>query len=290
MRVPFRGLDVREGLLLKGPAGWGEFSPFPEYEDDVAARWLGAAREAMERGWPPPLRAEVPVNATIPAVGAERAREMVSTSGCTTAKVKVGDGDDFARVAAVRDALGPEGHVRVDANGVWEVAEAERRIKEFDRFDIQYVEQPVATLEEMAELRTRTDVPIAADESIRNATDPVRAARMGAADIVVLKVQPLGGVRRCLKIAEAAGLPCVVSSALETSIGIAAGVALAAALPELPYACGLGTVSLLEGDVVAQPLVPAGGVLPVRASAVDDDSLARYEIDPGPWLRRIEAL
>jgi O-succinylbenzoate synthase len=290
MRVPFRGLDVREGLLLKGPAGWGEFSPFPEYGDDVAARWLGAAREATERGWPPPLRANVPVNATIPALGPERAYEMARSSGCTTAKVKVGEGDDVARVAAVRDALGPEGRVRVDANGAWDVAEAQRRIKELDPFDLEYVEQPVAKLEDMAELRTRIDVPIAADESIRTASDPVRAARMGAADIVVLKVQPLGGVRRCLEIAEAAGLACVVSSALETSIGIAAGVALAAALPELPYACGLGTVSLLGGDVVAEPLVPVGGALPVRAPPVDDDSLARYEIDPGPWLRRIRAV
>jgi o-succinylbenzoate synthase len=289
MRVPFRGLDVREGLLLKGPAGWGEFSPFPEYGDDVSARWLGAAREATERGWPPPLRAKVPVNATIPALGPERAYEIARSSGCTTAKVKVGEGDDVARVAAVRDALGPEGRVRVDANGAWDVAEAQRRIKELDPFDLEYVEQPVAKLEDMAELRMRIDVPIAADESIRTASDPVRAARMGAADIVVLKVQPLGGVRRCLEIAEAAGLACVVSSALETSIGIAAGVALAAALPELPYACGLGTVSLLGGDVVAEPLVPVGGALPVRAPPVDDDSLARYEIHPGPWLRRIRA-
>lgn len=288
MRIPFRGLDVREGLLLKGPAGWGEFSPFPEYGDGVA-RWLGAAREAARQGSPSPLRAEVPVNATIPAVGEERAYEMARGSGCSTAKVKVAEGDDVARVAAVREALGSRGRIRVDANGAWGVAEAERRIKELDRFELEYVEQPVGTLEEMAELRMRVDVPLAADESIRTASDPVRAARMGAADIVVLKVQPLGGVRRCLEIAEAAGLPCVVSSALETSIGIAAGVALAAALPELRYACGLGTVSLLGGDVVADPLVPVGGVLPVRTPAVDDDYLAPHEIDPEPWLRRMRA-
>jgi O-succinylbenzoate synthase len=189
---------------------------------------------------------------------------------------------------AVRDALGQGGRIRIDVNGAWSVSEAQRHIKELDRFDLEYVEQPVATLEEMSDLRTRVDVPIAADESIRTAEDPVRAARAGAADIIILKVQPLGGVKRCLEVADDAGLPCVVSSALETSIGIAAGLALAAALPELPYACGLGTVALLERDVVADPLLPVRGVLVVRRPEIDEAALARVETDPAPWIRRLE--
>jgi o-succinylbenzoate synthase len=288
MRVRFRGLDRREGLLLKGPSGWGEFSPFPGYGPDVAASWLRATREATDGEWPAPIRSEVPVNTTIPAVDPERAHEMASASGCTTAKVKVGEGDYVERVEAVRDALGSSGRIRVDVNGAWTVAEAERHIKELNRFELEYVEQPVATLEEMIELRPRVGVPLAADEAIRTAEDPLRAARAGAADIVVLKVQPLGGIKRCLEIADAAGLPCVVSSALETSIGIAAGLALAAALPDLPYACGLGTVPLLDRDVVADPLVPVRGMLSVRRPEIDEYALARVETDPGPWIRRLE--
>jgi o-succinylbenzoate synthase len=273
---------------LKGVSGWGEFSPFAEYGPEAAARWLAAAREAAGGTWPAPLRSEVPVNATIPAVDPGLAFELAHRSGCATAKVKVGDEADTARVEAVRDALGPSGRIRVDVNGIWSVPEAERRIKELDRFELEYVEQPVPALDEMIELRRRVEVPLAADESIRLAADPVAAARSGAADIIVLKVQPLGGVARCLEIAEAAELPCVVSSALETSVGIAAGVALAAALPDLPYACGLGTVTLLEHDVVSDPLVPVRGMLEVRRPSVDEDALARVEIDPAPWSRRME--
>jgi o-succinylbenzoate synthase len=288
LRARFRGLDVREGLLLKGPSGWGEFSPFAAYGPEAAASWLAAAREATDGTWPAPVRSEVPVNTTIPAVDAERAFEMARASGCSTAKVKVGEGEDIARVEAVRDALGPNGRIRVDVNGAWSVSDAQRHIEELERFDLEYVEQPVTALEEMIDLRRRVGVPLAADESIRGARDPMQAARAGGADIIVLKVQPLGGVRRCLEIAEAAGLPCVVSSALETSVGIAAGLALAAALPELPYACGLGTVSLLEHDVVADPLVPVRGVLAMRRPEVDEHALACVEGDPAPWLRRIE--
>jgi o-succinylbenzoate synthase len=211
----------------------------------------------------------VPVNTTVPAVPPEQAHALVVASGCRTAKVKVAEpgqrlADDVARVEAVRDALGPQGKVRVDANAGWDVDDAVTALKALDAFALEYAEQPVATLEEMAQLRRRVDVRLAADESVRTAEDPLRVAGLEAADIVVLKVQPLGGVRRCLEVAEACGLPVVVSSAVETSVGIAAGVALAAALPELPFACGLGTVSLLAADVVDDPLLPVDGELPVR--------------------------
>lgn len=276
---------------MRGPAGWGEFSPFPEYGPAECARWLAAAYEAAEQGWPEPRRTRIPVNVTVPAVGPDAAHAIVRGSGCRTAKVKVAEpgqhaGDDLARVEAVRDALGPGGRVRVDANGAWDPGTAVRMIKALG--ELEYAEQPCATLDELAEVRRRVDTPVAADESIRRAEDPLRVRAADAADIVVLKVQPLGGVRAALAVAEACGLPVVVSSALETSVGLAAGLALAAALPELPYACGLATMSLLEGDVVREPLVAVDGAIEVRRPEVDEEALSRYEIDGAGWRRRGE--
>lgn len=287
MRVRFRGITTREGMLVRGAAGWGEFSPFLEYDARTALPWLRAAREAAHEGWPTPLRDVVPVNVTVPAVGPEQAHAIVSRGGCRTAKVKVAEpgqslADEQARLEAVRDALGPEGRIRVDANGAWTVEEAVARIAALDRAagGLEYVEQPVAAVEDLALVRRRVHVPVAADESIRRAEDPYRVRDLEAADVAVLKVQPLGGVRACLRIAEDIGLPVVVSSALETSVGIAAGVALAAALPELPYACGLATVQLLIDDVAAEPLVPVVGALAVGPVAVDPGALGRLAGDP----------
>jgi len=291
MRTKFRGITVREGALIRGPAGWGEFSPFAEYGPRESARWLASAIESATTPWPAPVRDRVPVNVTVPAVGPERAAEIVAASGCRTAKVKVAErgqpeSADVDRVAAVRDALGPDGRIRVDANGGWDVPVAARILRELDKYSLEYAEQPCATLDELAQLRRLVDIPVAADESIRKAEDPLRVRAAGAADIVMLKVQPLGGVRPALRIAEACGLPVVVSSAVDSSVGLAAGVALAAALPDLPYACGLGTMSLLTGDVTADPLAESGGELPVRRPAVDLGALARWEADPAPWRER----
>ncbi len=283
MRTRFRGIDLREGILLRGASGWGEFSPFWDYDASACVPWLLAAEEAADGDWPTPLRSTVPVNVTVPAVGPEAAAETVrSSAGCRTAKVKVGEpgqteADDLARVEAVRGALGPDGHIRVDVNGAWDVDTAVRMVRLLDRVGLEYVEQPCRTVEELAAVRRAVDVPIAADESIRRAEDPLRVARLQAADLAVLKVAPLGGVRACLSIAEQIGLPVVVSSALETSVGIAAGLALAAALPSLPYACGLATLQLLEGDVTSDPLRVVDGALPVArpepdlADGVSDD-------------------
>lgn len=287
MRTRFRGITVREVALLEGAVGWGEWSPFLEYPPEVAEPWLRCAEEAAAGDWPAPLRDRVPVNVTVPAVRPDRAHTIVSGSGCRTAKVKVAEpgqiqADDEARLEAVRDALGAGGKVRIDANGAWSVDDAVTAIVALDRAagGLEYVEQPCATVEELAAVRRRVDVPIAADESIRRAADPYRVRDLDAADVAVLKVQPLGGVRACLRIAEDIGLPVVVSSALESSVGIAAGVALAAALPELPYACGLATVSLLEGDVAIDPLLPVDGALPVALPSVDPDALARLAAPP----------
>ncbi len=313
LRSRFRGLDVRDGVLLRGEAGWGELSPFWDYDDAESAAWLRAAREAADVGWPAPVRDRVPVNVTVPAVGPERAREIVLRSGgCRTAKVKVAqrlaNGEvepldaEIDRVGAVRDALDElygegGGEVRVDANGAWTVDEALERIPmlDFESGGLEYVEQPCATVEELAEVRRRltADVPVAADESIRRAIDPLRVVREEAADVVVLKVQPLGGVRACLDLAEQVGLPVVVSSALESSVGLAAGVALAAALPELPYACGLATSQLLERDVVADPLLPVDGALGVRRVEPDPVALAAAAAPDGlreRWLARYDRL
>jgi o-succinylbenzoate synthase len=286
----FRGITRREGALVEGPAGWAEFSPFWEYDTATARSWLAAADEAAQRGWPAPVRDTVPVNCTVPAASPDQAHAIVVASGCRTAKVKVAEpgqtlGDDVERVEAVRDALGPAGRVRVDANGAWTVDEAARAVDALRRFDLEYVEQPCRTVEELAELRRRlarsgTSVLIAADESIRRAEDPYRVRDLAAADVAVLKVQPLGGVRACLEVAERIGLPVVVSSALETSVGIRAGLALAAALPELPFACGLNTVSLLDHDLAVAPLVAVGGMLPVGPLELDGDALAASQAPP----------
>jgi o-succinylbenzoate synthase len=298
MRTRFRGITVREGVLLRGAAGWGEFSPFLEYGPEVAAPWLAAATEAADVGWPDPVRPSVPVNVTVPAVDPEQAVRIVEASnGCRTAKVKVAEpgqsrADEQARLEAVRDALGPGGRIRVDANGAWSVAEAVAAIPLLDRAagGLEYVEQPCATVEDLAAARRKVSVPVAADESIRRAADPYRVRDLEAADVAVLKVQPLGGVRACLRIAEDIGLPVVVSSALETSVGIAAGVALAAALPELPFDCGLATVQLLSADPAREPLLPRDGRLPVVRPELDAAALeaTRASADRRvAWLRRL---
>jgi len=299
MRTRFRGITVREGMLVEGPAGWGEFCPFADYGDRESASWLATAIEQCTLGWPKPVRDRIPINCTVPAVESERAREITARSGCRTAKVKVADhpeslAEDLARVEAVRDALGPGGAIRVDANGVWDIDSAVSHIRQLDKAagGLEYVEQPCATIEELAAVRRRVAVRIAADESIRRAEDPMRVAIAGAADVAIIKCAPLGGVRRSLQVAEAAGLPCVISSALETSVGLAAQLALAGALPELDFACGLGTLSLLEGDVVADTasLRPVNGYLPVpRTPPVPDPALLdTYQLtdpDRAAWWR-----
>lgn len=275
LRDRFRGINVRDGVLLRGPAGWAEFSPFHDYDDATCVPWLRAAVEAATVAFPDALRDTVAVNVTVPAVGAERAHAIVAGSGCRTAKVKVAEpgqslAADVDRVAAVRDALGPGGRIRVDANGGWSVADAADAIAALDRAagGLEYAEQPCASVDELAAVRRRVGVRIAADESIRRASDPLAVVRADAADVIVMKVQPLGGVRACLALAEQVGLPVVVSSALESSVGLAAGVALAAALPEagLPsegLAAGLATGRMLVRDVTERRLLPVGGALPV---------------------------
>ena len=303
LRVPFRGVTTREVALVEGPSGWGEFGPFLEYAPPEASRWLAAAVETAWEPWPEAVRGVVPVNATVPAVAAASVAEVLARfPGCTTAKVKVAErgqavGDDVDRVAAVRDVLGRDGRVRVDANGAWSVDAACDALAALAPYDLEYAEQPCASVEELRDLRITLarngiDVPIAADESIRKAEDPLRVRDLQAADVVVVKVAPLGGVRAALAVVEDCGLPAVVSSALDTSVGISSGVALAAALPGLAHACGLGTVALLEGDVTRDPLVPRHGSLATGRVAVDEDLLDRWAAAPHRvswWTERVTA-
>jgi O-succinylbenzoate synthase len=284
MRHRFRRIDHREAVLIKGPTGWGEFSPFPDYRPEVTTRWLAAALEAACSSLPEPGRPTIPINVTVPAVAPEIAVGLVLESGAGTAKVKVAEPGqteeaDEARLAAVREAMGPTGKIRIDVNATWDLDTATERLRALSRFDLEYVEQPVATLEEMVELRRRTDVPLAADELVRLRPDPLEVAEMGAADVLVVKVQPLGGVSRTLDLAARAGIPVVVSSALETSVGIYSGLLVASLLDRLPYACGLGTVALLEGDPTRAPLVSMNGELEVRRPEPDPELLERWRPD-----------
>lgn len=295
-RTRFRGVSVREAVIFDAPAGASEFSPFVEYDDAEAAPWLAAA---VEFGWgtPPVLHRQwIAVNATVPAVSAEEVPGVLARfPGCRTAKVKVAEhgqtlADDVARVAAVREAMGDHALVRIDANAGWSLAEAEAALAALAPFDLDYAEQPCASVPELAELRRRLgggpgtpgSVRIAADESVRKAADPLAVARAGAADLLIVKAQPLGGIARALEIVREAGLPVVVSSALDTSVGIAMGLHLAAALPDgmLAGACGLGTVALLAGDVTRDPLVPHEGGIAVRRPELDAELLERFAAPP----------
>ncbi|MGV0747504.1 o-succinylbenzoate synthase [Mycolicibacter minnesotensis] len=292
MRVKFRGITVREVALIDGPEGWGEFGAFAEYEPPEAAHWLAAALESAYCQLPQPLRDRIPINATVPAVDAERVPEVLARfPGARTAKVKVAEpgqtlADDVARVEAVR-ALIPI--VRVDANGGWTLDQAVEAEKALGA--LEYLEQPCATVAELAELRRRIDTPVAADESIRKASDPLAVMKAGAADIAVLKVAPLGGISALLKIADQIGIPVVVSSAIDSAVGIATGLRAAAALPELQHACGLGTGSLFVDDIAETP-AQKDGYLPVQPIAPDPARLKALAASPQRrqwWIERIKA-
>ena len=295
MRVRFRGIDVRELALIEGSRGWGEFGAFVEYEPHEAAHWLASAVEAAYDEAPTPVRDLIPINATVPAVDAARVPDVLARfPGARTAKVKVAEpgqplADDVARVKAVR-ALVPT--VRVDANGGWTVDQAVAAIAALTADGpLEYVEQPCATVPELAEVRARVGVPVAADESIRKAEDPLHVVRARAADVAVVKVAPLGGVRPLLDIAAQVDVPIVVSSALDSAVGISRGLLAAACLPELRYACGLGTGGLFVADVAA-PLLPVDGYLPVAPVVPDAarlEALAATAERRRWWIDRIAA-
>jgi len=261
-KTNFRGISVREVALFKGKYGWGEFSPFLEYSAAECAPWLKCAIEAATKPRPKLFRQSIKVNGTLPALNDSDEIEGIVNSfpGVTTFKVKVGDNlsEDIARLAKFR-ALRPEVKLRIDVNGNWSVADAVTNLRAIykDIGPLEYVEQPCATIEELHELKEKLqiNIPIAGDEVLRKARDPFAINLKGAVDILMLKVQPLGGIERAHKLAEHHKLPVVVSSALESAVGINYGLILAASFPELDFDCGLGTGSLLATNVAELPII-----------------------------------
>ena len=286
LRREFRGVTVREGVLIEGPSGWGEFAPFEDYDDQAASRWLGAAIEAAFGSWPLAQRSVINVNAIIPAVTPEVATQLAhqaaSRDGCSTIKVKItgDDESDEARVAAIRqaldDALGKgRGLIRIDANACWTSVQAISALRRLASYGLEYVEQPVESKAELREVRRSVDVPIAVDESIRTdrGTDPGALRELAElADIAIIKPYPVGGVRRAVDVAELVRLPVVVSNSMDSSVGMCASLALAAAL-DVDRACGLGTGALLATDLITQPLIPMQGVMAVQRLSPDPDCL-----------------
>lgn len=303
LKRAFRGVTVREGVLFEGPNGWAEFAPFADHTDEHAGRWLSAAIEQAYGTWPARVRDVVPINAIIPITDPTTTGQLAAeaiANGCTTIKTKVGSDDfddDVARVAAIREALDDaavDGAIRVDTNQLWTLQQAIERVAVLDAIagGLEYVEQPIAETGELAALRKAVDVRIAVDEGIRLAADPRAAisAIRDVADVVILKSIPLGGVIPALELAHATQLQVVVSGSLDTSVGLASGLQLAGVLPELPYACGLGTGALFEHDVVAQPQRIMNGTLRVQRAVPEQLDPLNLVTDTmiGQWRARVE--
>jgi O-succinylbenzoate synthase len=294
MKTKFRGLQIRETALIQGSAGWGEFAPFIEYGARESLPWLESAIEAATTDFPSGMRNSIPVNATIPDSDDEGEIEKILSwyPGVNTVKIKVGTGirEDLVRIARVRKYL-PNAKIRIDVNGSWNVDDAVFNIRtiygEVAGTSLEYVEQPVATLEELKELKERLiiDVKIAGDEVLRKAIDPFEIDLEGAIDVLMLKVSPLGGIDRSLKLAAHHKLPVVVSSALESVVGISHGLRLASALPNLEYACGLATSALFEADLGSIPI--SNGAMSVEAPEIDDERFQRFaaSADRLEWWR-----
>ena len=284
MRTTFRSLDIRETALFKGENGWGEFAPFVEYSDQESLPWLESAIEAADKALSPALREFIPINATVPASNDESEIEQIFSwyPGVDTVKIKVGTGikEDLARIQVVRKHL-PKAKIRIDVNGSWSVKEALFNINviyEVTGDLLEYVEQPVSSLSELKQLKEgmSVDLKIAGDEVLRKAEDPFAINLDGAIDVLMLKVSPLGGIKRALELASHHQLPVVVSSALESAVGISHGLALAARVPNLDYACGFGTSALFKQDLSDIPVI--NGAIKATNYPIDLDRVERYEL------------
>ncbi len=264
LRHPVLGVATRTGWLIEGSAGWAEWSPLPSWSREEGETAHRGALEAAGHPFPPPLHASVEINTMVPRVAPDVAARMAVAAGCRTVKVKVGDPAGEARVRTVREAVGPAVHIRVDANGSWDLEEAVRSLEVLAGYDIELAEDPLSSLDDLARLRRRCSIPLAAESSIRTIADVSEMRRLDAADVLVIKPQRIGGIVAALRAAELAAIPVVISSALETSVGLAACLAVAAALPASRYAHGIGTASLLAQDVTSDPLLPVQGRLVPR--------------------------
>jgi O-succinylbenzoate synthase len=285
MRTTFRSLDIRETALIKGESGWGEFAPFVEYSDQESLPWLESAIEAADKPLSPALRELIPINATVPASNDEAGIERILSwyPGVDTVKIKVGTSirEDLSRINTARKYL-PKAKIRIDVNGSWSVDDAIININaiygEATGDLLEYVEQPVASLDELKQLKEgmNVDVKIAGDEVIRKVENPFAISLDGAIDILMLKVSPLGGIRRAMDLASYHKLPVVVSSALESAVGISHGLALAARVSKLDYACGLGTSALFNQDISDIPII--NGAIEARGYPIDVAQIERYEL------------
>lgn len=291
-KTNFRGINVREVALFRGEYGWGEFSPFLEYGYQESAPWLASAIEAATKPRPKLYRKSVKVNGTVPALNEKSELERIVDSfpGVHTFKVKVGENlsEDIARLARVK-SLRPKAQFRIDVNGNWNVQQAVTHLRAiFENIGpLEYAEQPCATVQELHELKEKLaiDIKIAGDEVLRKAADPFSIDLNGAIDILMLKVQPLGGIARAHALAAHHNLPVVVSSALESAVGINYGLQLAASFPEMKFECGLGTGSLLSADVASLPIVDGA----IEISDVEP-YIAEYEVSPERfewWKNRV---
>jgi len=284
MRTTFRSLDIRETALFKGENGWGEFAPFVEYSDQESLPWLESAIEAADKPLSPALREFIPINATVPASNDEAEIEQILSwyPGVDAVKIKVGTGiqEDLVRIAVVRKHL-PKAKIRIDVNGSWSVKDALFNISAIYEVTgdlLEYVEQPVSSLNELRQLKEgmSVDVKIAGDEVLRKAKDPFAINLDGAIDVLMLKVSPLGGIKRALELASHHQLPVVVSSALESAVGISYGLALAARVPNLDYACGLGTSALFNQDISDIPIL--NGAIKAVSYSIDLERIERFEL------------
>lgn len=284
MRTTFRSLNIRETALFKGENGWGEFAPFVEYSDQESLPWLESAIEAADKPLSPALRESIPINATVPASNDEAEIEQILSwyPGVDTVKIKVGTGiqEDLVRIAVVRKHL-PKAKIRIDVNGSWSVKEAALNVNAIYEVTgdlLEYVEQPVASLDELKQLREdmSVDVKIAGDEVLRKAKDPFAISLYGAIDILMLKVSPLGGIKRAMDLASHHKLPVVISSALESAVGNSYGLALAARVPNLDYACGLGTSAFFNQDISDIPIL--NGAIKATNYPIDLERIKSFEL------------
>ena len=301
MLTKFRGLDVREMLIFRGIERWAEFSPFLEYQDQEAAIWLKSALSWANDALPQTFRNRIPINATLPAVAQNQIQSILQGFGdFESVKIKVSEkgqsfAQDLARIQKVQQ-LYPEAKFRIDANGGYSVGQALELAKLLAGSSLEYLEQPVQSIAEMAQLHDLIanlglGVKLAADESIRKSEDPLEIARLRACDIAVIKVAPMGGIHHALSVASESGLEVVVSSALESSIGLSQGLAFAAALPSLNYSCGLGTLNLMAGDIVKNPLRSQSGFLEFEIPDIDQVQIEKFRAPKDRqefWIKRLD--
>ena len=296
-RTNFRGVTIREAALFRGAAGWSEFSPFIEYSDVEAEKWLYAALEGANTPWPELKRSSIGINATLPKVEIDRVPEILNRfPGAMTVKIKIDDFENDCELVEAALDFNPDFKIRLDVNGGWSLETALLNLYNYYlRFGkiFEYIEQPCLEIADLKELKKEIPMKIAIDESIRKALTSDFSGAKEFADIAIIKWAPSGGITRANKLIEKIGLPAVISSALDTGIGISHGLALAASQSDLSFDCGLATSSLLESDVINPPLEITAGTIAVQRTSLDEKLAAKYLASADRrlwWQNRIERI